>query len=83
MAAETNIPMHHLSYFFNEHMKINFNSWKNDLKITFVIEKLMEGSAEALTLDALSKQAGFGSRTSFINAFKQKTGVTPSEYLKN
>jgi len=83
MAAETNIPMHHLSYFFNEHMKINFNSWKNDLKITFVIEKLMEGSAESLTLDALSKQAGFGSRTSFINAFKQKTGVTPSEYLKN
>lgn len=83
MAAETNIPMHHLSYFFNEHMKINFNSWKNDLKITFVIEKLEEGSAEALTLDALAKQAGFGSRASFINAFKQKTGVTPSEYLKN
>ncbi len=81
MSANTDIPVHHLSYYFNEHLNINFNTWKNDLKINFVIEQIIKGNNEILTLDALAKQAGFGSRTTFFNAFKQKTGLTPSEYL--
>ena len=83
MSSDTDIPVHHLSYFFNEYMNINFNTWKNDLKIDYVIKKINDGSSEILTLDALAKQAGFGSRSSFINAFKLKTGQTPSEYLQN
>jgi AraC-like DNA-binding protein len=83
MSSETDIPVHHLSYFFNEYMKVNFNTWKNDLKIAHVIDLIQNGSGEILTLDALAKQAGFGSRTSFFNSFKQKMGVTPSEYLNN
>ncbi len=83
MSIDTDIPVHHLSYFFNEHIKINFNSWKNDLKIAYVLEKINEGTNEILTLDALSKQAGFGSRSSFFIAFKQKMGVTPTEYIQS
>jgi AraC-like DNA-binding protein len=83
MSSETDIPVHHLSYFFNEYMKINFNTWKNDLKIEYVLELMKDGTYENLTLDALSKKAGFGSRSSFINSFKSKTGLTPSEYLQN
>lgn len=81
MSADTDIPVHHLSYYFNEHLCINFNTWKNDHKINFVIELINKGNYELLTLDALAKQAGFGSRTTFFNAFKQKTGLTPSEFL--
>lgn len=81
MSTDTDIPVHHLSYFFNEHLKVNFNTWKNDLKIAYVIDLIRNGSGEILTLDALAKQAGFGSRTSFFNSFKQKMGITPSEYL--
>ena len=83
MSSDTDIPVHHLSYYFNEHLKINFNTWKNDLKIDHVIHLIRNGSGEILTLDALAKQAGFGSRTSFFNSLKQKIGVTPSEYLNN
>jgi AraC-like DNA-binding protein len=81
MSADTDIPVHHLSYYFNEHLNINFNTWKNDHKINYVIELIDNGSNELLTLDALAKQAGFGSRTTFFNAFKQKMGSTPSEFL--
>lgn len=81
MSADTDIPVHHLSYYFNEHLNINFNAWKNDHKINYVIELIDNGSNELLTLDALAKQAGFGSRTTFFNAFKQKMGLTPSEFL--
>ena len=83
MSADTDIPAHHLSYYLNEHLKINFNTWKNDLRINHVISLIKSGSYATLTLDALSKQSGFGSRSSFINAFKLKTGQTPSEYLQN
>jgi AraC-like DNA-binding protein len=83
MSAEIDIPAHHLSYYLNEHLQINFNTWKNDLRINHVINLINSGSYESLTLDALSKQSGFGSRSSFINAFKLKTGLTPSEYLQN
>jgi AraC-like DNA-binding protein len=81
MSADTDIPVHHLSYYFNEHLNINFNAWKNDHKIIYVIYLIENGSNEMLTLDALAKQAGFGSRTTFFNAFKQKMGLTPSEFL--
>lgn len=83
MSVETDIPVHHLSYYFNEYMGISFNTWKNDLKIAYVIELIQSGSGELLTLDALAKQAGFGSRTTFFNTFKQKTGFTPSDYLNS
>ncbi len=83
MSSDTEIPVHHLSYYFNEYMKTNFNTWKNALKINHVIELMKNGTYEHLTLDALSKKAGFGSRSSFINSFKTKTGLTPSEYIQN
>jgi AraC-like DNA-binding protein len=81
MSTDTDIPVHHLSYYFNEYLEVSFNTWKNDLKIDHVIYLIRNGSGEILTLDALAKQAGFGSRTSFFNSFKLKMGVTPSEYL--
>ena len=83
MSANTDIPVHHLSYYFNEHLNINFNTWKNDLKINFVIEQIEKGNNELLTLDALAKQAGFVSRTTFLSAFKQKVGLTPTEFLNS
>jgi AraC-like DNA-binding protein len=83
MSASTDIPVHHLSYYFNEHLNVNFNTWKNDLKINFVIEQIEKGNNELLTLDALAKQAGFVSRTTFLNAFKQKVGLTPTEFLNS
>ncbi|MEI8142560.1 MAG: helix-turn-helix domain-containing protein [Chitinophagia bacterium] len=83
MSASTDIPVHHLSYYFNEHLNVNFNTWKNDLKINFVIEQIEKGNNELLTLDALAKQAGFVSRTTFLNAFKQKVGSTPTEFLNS
>ena len=83
MSASTDIPVHHLSYYFNEHLNVNFNTWKNDHKINFVIEQIEKGNNQLLTLDALAKQAGFVSRTTFLSAFKQKVGLTPTEFLNS
>ena len=48
MSADTDIPVHHLSYYFNEHLNVNFNTWKNDHKINFVIEQIEKGNNEGM-----------------------------------
>jgi AraC-like DNA-binding protein len=35
-----------------------------------------------ITLEAIGNTAGFGSRTTFFNAFKKFEGISPSDFLK-
>jgi AraC-like DNA-binding protein len=81
MSEEINVPIHHISYYFNVVLNTNFSAWKNTLRIIYVVELMKQGSTEVITLDALSRQAGFVSRSTFVNAFKQNMGQTPSEFL--
>jgi AraC-like DNA-binding protein len=83
MSFETGIPVHHISYYFNVVLNTNFSLWKNGLRIKYVMDLMKTESAEILTLDAISKKAGFVSRNTFIASFKQHTGLTPSEYLNS
>ncbi len=83
MSFETGIPVHHISYYFNVILNTNFSLWKNGLRIKYVMDLMKTESAEILTLDAISKKAGFVSRNTFIASFKQHTGLTPSEYLNS
>lgn len=83
MSFETGIPVHHISYYFNVILNTNFSLWKNGLRIKYVMDLMKTESAEILTLDAISKNAGFVSRNTFIASFKQHTGLTPSEYLNS
>jgi AraC-like DNA-binding protein len=36
-----------------------------------------------LTIEAISSNAGFASRSKFIDAFKERKGVTPSAFIKS
>ncbi len=81
MSNDTKIPKHHISYFFKVYLNSDFTEWKNKARIDYVISLINSGEAENLTLDAISKKAGFVSRSTFINAFKSQTGKTPSEYF--
>ncbi len=83
MSTDTGIPVHHISYYFNVILNTNFSLWKNGLRIKYVMELMKTESAEILTLDAISKKAGFVSRNTFIVSFKHHTGLTPSEYLNS
>lgn len=81
MSSDTGIPAHHISYYFNVYLKSDFTTWKNNLRIDYAIELINKGLADKLTLDAILRKVGFLSRSTFISAFKKRTGKTPSEYL--
>ena len=82
MALELRIPKHQLTYFFNDHLKVTFNDWKNEIRIMHFISLLKNGQAINNTLESLSQSSGFLSRSKFTNAFKKSQGMTPSAFIK-
>ncbi len=81
-SEETKIPQHQLTYFIKVKHEMNFNDFKNSLRIQHAIELLESGVAKNHTLETISLTCGFRSRTNFIDSFKKVTGKTPSDYLK-
>jgi AraC-like DNA-binding protein len=80
MAMELSIPSYQLSAFVNQAYGMNFNEFVNAERIRHIQDRLSrEPELRKYTLEALSKEAGFNSRGSFIKAVKRLTGKTPSE----
>jgi AraC-like DNA-binding protein len=82
LAVQIKIPQHHLSYYFNTILAIKYTDWRNNLKIDYAVSLLDQGLNKFITLEALSTQCGFLSQSTFIRAFKNAKGMTPSEYMK-
>lgn len=82
LSSEVNIPVYLLSSFINEEYQANFNEWINDFRIDY-LTNLLKTSPKHLkyTLESLSKQVGFSSRSAFNIAIKKRTGKTPSEFF--
>ena len=72
-----------LSQVINEKTDSNFNQFIN----TFRVEesKVILGSSQfnKLTIDAISEKSGFKSKSTFYEAFKSFTGMTPKEFIEN
>jgi AraC-like DNA-binding protein len=82
LSRDSGIPVYLLSPLINHNYGDNFNNFINERRITYFIALLRDPRNRKLTLEALSRDAGFTSRSTFINAFRKRTGVTPGMYLK-
>lgn len=69
-----------LSELLNKHVCISFYDLINNYRVETVKEKMRSREAEQFTLLAIGFDSGFKSKTSFNRVFKQKTGVSPSQY---
>lgn len=81
-AEETKLPSHQLSYFLKVKYDQSFNDFKNYHRVRYAISQIDSGIAKNHTLETISLNCGFRSRTNFVDAFKKVTGKTPSDYLK-
>lgn len=72
-----------LSKAINHCSDSNFNDFINAFRVDAVIENMNPESLATKTILGLAYDQGFNSKSTFIRAFKKKTGRTPSEYLKN
>lgn len=83
MAKAVSIPSHQLSKLINLSYKSSFNTFVNNYRIEYVIQKLQHlENWHHLTIEGLGSEAGFSSRSVFFARFKQGTGMTPYTYAK-
>jgi len=82
LSRQLQIPRHILSEIINEHIGKNFYNLVNDYRVNEVKKRLESDEYKHLTILAIAFDSGFNSKSSLNTIFKEKTGSTPSEYLK-
>jgi AraC-like DNA-binding protein len=76
----TNIPVHHLAYYFKKTRKQSFGDYRNQWRINFAKKLITEGKVALQTIEAIGLQSGFVTRNTFLNAFKRLEGITPRDF---
>lgn len=76
LSEKTAIPTRKLSQTINSEFGQNFSEFINSYRINYVKQRL----CQAPTIAEVMYDAGFSSRSSFNQAFKKNTGLTPSQY---
>ena len=72
-----------VSQIINECYGCNFNAFINKYRVQEACRRMADRQNYGnLTIEGLGQSVGFKSRSTFINAFKANTGLTPSEYIK-
>ncbi|WP_295940591.1 AraC family transcriptional regulator [uncultured Alistipes sp.] len=61
----------------------NFNRFINEYRVKEAIRIMTSPGKKSIYMDELYEPVGFSSRTSFYRAFKQITGLSPTEYRNN
>jgi len=83
IALDLNVPQNHVSYCINSIFKTKFTKLKTELRVEHAKTLLNNSKYSNLTIEGIAQMSGFGTRSNFYNAFKNETGLTPSDYLKN
>ena len=83
MSFDLKIPERFLSNYFNKELKITFSDWRKNLRIDYVCRLIEAGESKNLTIEAIATNAGFASRSKFIDALTERKGVTPSAFIKS
>lgn len=80
LAVLLNIPVHHLAYYFRVVKKQSFSDYRNEWRIVYAKNLIISGKTTELTLEAIGLQSGFGTRNTFLTAFKRTEGVSPGVF---
>lgn len=82
IALALQVPQNHILYCINDVMQTKFSTLKSDLRINYAVELLSGKLKESFTIEGIAQQSGFKTRASFYSAFKEKTGMTPTEFIE-
>ncbi|WP_299221397.1 helix-turn-helix domain-containing protein [uncultured Aquimarina sp.] len=73
----------YLSKVINRYKKKNFNTYINELRIEYVIDKLKtDRKFKKYSIRAIANEIGFNSTEVFSKAFYKKNGIHPSYFIK-
>lgn len=80
LAELVGVPSHQLSQVLNQRIGQAFFEFVNRYRVERAQELLADPRNRRFTVLAIGFEAGFNNKTSFNHAFKQVTGMTPSDF---
>ncbi|SDF88119.1 AraC-type DNA-binding protein [Dyadobacter soli] len=80
LAAHLQLPPRYISYLINTNFNTSFNGYVNSFRVEEVIRKLADPAEQHKTILGLALDAGFSSKSTFNQVFKQHTGKSPSQF---
>lgn len=78
LSERMDLSSHQLSEFLNMEIKLSFYQYTNLYRVKEAKEKIEKEPERSLL--AIAYDVGFGSKSTFNEAFKKETGTTPREY---
>lgn len=78
LAAYLGCKKNELTEYFNLSQHTNFRTWLSDIRFNEAVRMMKE--RPDFSNDALSTECGFSSHTQIYRIFKQKTGLSPSQW---
>jgi len=82
MADDLDISKHTLSQVINRGQKKKFYRFINEIRVDEVKEKLTDPAYAHYFILGIALESGFNSKTSFNLIFKEETGFTPTQFIK-
>ena len=80
-AQSLELPVYQVSQIINESTGKSFTDFVNEYRVKEA-KRILSNNYSKYTIEGIGHEAGFKSRSSFYNAFKKHTGLTPSQYLQ-
>ena len=81
LSQQLNIPEHRLRHLINRHLGYrNFSDFLNHHRVSLAKEQLSNHKHRNMPVLTLAMELGYGSLGPFNRAFKERTGLTPTEF---
>ncbi len=82
LAKLLNTSTNHVSRIINSELNINFNEFINQYRVKVAKKRLLNPEFANYTVEAIGHSVGFRSKSTFYNAFKKETHISPTEFIK-
>ena len=83
LAERASIPTAFISQILHTQLKTNFYDFINMYRVNHAKTIILSPKNAYFKIEAIGRESGFKSKSSFFRAFKKFTGMTPSEFRKN
>ncbi|BFM15791.1 hypothetical protein R50073_19740 [Maricurvus nonylphenolicus] len=83
LAKHTGLTAHQVSQVINSQMNQNFFSFVNNYRIQMAKDLMSQPETQNMPIVELAVEVGFKSKSSFYDAFKKATQMTPTQFKKS
>ncbi|WP_299114757.1 AraC family transcriptional regulator [uncultured Winogradskyella sp.] len=82
LASKLGLSASSVTRILKEDAQINFNDFVNSYRIDLAKEMLLDERFNIFSLEAIGKEVGFKSRSTFYESFKKEVGIAPGKFKK-